>query len=69
MSGHHLSAYSFSGQKLWGIYSICDLIVTDKDYIYTVGYNIAIDDIAGDEKLVLSKYKQRGYRDFQPKIF
>jgi len=64
-SGQNLFAYNFSGQKLWSRYSVSDLIVTDKDNIYTTGYTIATDDIVGDEKLVLSKYNKEGTEIFR----
>lgn len=57
---YNLLAYNNQGKQLWNIWSICDVIKTDSNFIYTAGYDIGTDDISGDEYLVLAKYNNLG---------
>lgn len=64
---HNLIAYHKNGVKLWNKSSICDVIKTDSNFIYTAGYDIGTDDVYGDEHLVIAKYNKLGEEIFKIK--
>lgn len=66
-SYHNLIAYHKNGVKLWNKSSICDVIKTDSNFIYTAGYDIGTDDVYGDERIVIAKYNKLGEEIFKIK--
>ena len=60
---YNLFAFNLNGQKLWEIRGTQDLICTDSNSIYTAGFTF-IDDIAGIEQIIISKYDPEGKEIF-----
>gem|GEM_PF-1335462 len=63
--GYGLFAYDLKGRRVWGKDGFFDAIYTDSNSIYTVGYNIGIDDVGGDQQIVISKFDKNGKELFQ----
>lgn len=60
---HSLFAFNQQGQKLWENLGTQDLVYTDSSFIYTAGFTF-IDDIAGIEQIIISKYNASGEEIF-----
>lgn len=60
---HNLFAFNLKGQKLWETHGTQDLICVDSNFIYTAGFTF-IDDIAGIEQIIISKYDSEGKEIF-----
>lgn len=63
--GSILSAYSKSGESLWGTGGYHDIVTTESNYIYTVGYGTTYDDVGGFESVSFSKYDKDGNEIFK----
>ncbi len=65
---HNLFAFNLKGEKRWNIPSVCDVIATDSNFIYTAGFDIGTDDVGNDEQLVVSKYDKDGAEIFSLRL-
>ena len=62
-----ISAYNMNGKLCWEKYYGSNVIYTDLNFIYSIGYNIGEDDVAGDEFLNITKLDKNGNEVFNTK--
>lgn len=63
-SSHSLSAYDLDGKLAWSGGGYCDVICTKNNSIYTAGFTF-VDDVAGQEQVIITKYDYSGNVMFQ----
>jgi hypothetical protein len=63
-SGSGLFAYNLTGKRIWYRDGYFDVIHSDSNSIYAVGYTIGINDYGGSDQVVISKYNKNGYEIF-----